>query len=404
MRFQEYIKKHAILLLFLLIVCICLGIVLGCIYAPTIFYDQWIWKYYWGPVVSDAAGHTVTYHGVSAKEGYTLVSEITYGGILICALYGIYRLLKKLDICIDWRFCLALMPYILFGPVTRVLEDTEYFTEPTVFWFISPLIYLQIAGYTLCFVFLGWYLQKNAAQQPLRTVLDVGFVFLFINILYSILWTLDVRYGVFLIHPLFFVFSSFVAFLPILLYFYTKKPITVNTVVFSGGLLFLLPAVYLILLWVSGEPWSATAGIHVHVFLFIVFLVSVITAAVYGVAQIFRGKTWSEPYRKPLNLAMLVGHLVDGITTYVSIYDPLQMIALGYGEKHPASNFLMELWPPLFPVVKCFLILTVIYLFDVQYKDELQHHYTLVNLLKIGILILGFSPGVRGLVRVTLGV
>ena len=50
------------------------------------------------------------------------------------------------------------------------------------------------------------------------------------------------------------------------------------------------------------------------------------------------------------------------------------------------------------------LIIFVIYMFDVLYKDELKDHLTLVNLIKIGILILGFSPGVRDLIRVTIGV
>ena len=79
-------------------------ILIGYLLAPTLVYDQWIWKYYWGPVVADAAGHSVSYHGVTANEGYTILSEITYGVILVCALYGLYTLLKKLDMKIDWYF------------------------------------------------------------------------------------------------------------------------------------------------------------------------------------------------------------------------------------------------------------------------------------------------------------
>jgi uncharacterized membrane protein len=96
--------------------------------------------------------------------------------------------------------------------------------------------------------------------------------------------------------------------------------------------------------------------------------------------------------------------LVDGITSYISIYDPLKMGLIGYEEKHPASNSLMVLWPPLFPIMKFILIIAVIYVFDVLYKKELKNYMTLVNLLKIGILILGLSPGLRDLLRVTMGV
>jgi len=58
----------------------------------------------------------------------------------------------------------------------------------------------------------------------------------------------------------------------------------------------------------------------------------------------------------------------------------------------------------LFPILKFVLIIVVIYVFDVLYKEELKDHLTLVNLLKICIIILGFSPGLRDLLRVTMGV
>ena len=94
---------------------------------------------------------------------------------------------------------------------------------------------------------------------------------------------------------------------------------------------------------------------------------------------------------------------MDGITSYISIKDPLTM-GLHYSEKHPASNFLLEIWGPLFPIVKFLLIIFVIYVFDILYKEELKNYATFVNLLKIAILILGFSPGLRDLLRVTMGV
>jgi uncharacterized membrane protein len=46
----------------------------------------------------------------------------------------------------------------------------------------------------------------------------------------------------------------------------------------------------------------------------------------------------------------------------------------------------------------------VIYVFDVLYKKELGRYSRLANLLKIGIFILGVSPGLRDLLRVTMGV
>ena len=323
------------------------AIIVGYIAAPSLVYDQWIWKYYWGPVVADATPNsiTATYNGIPAEEGYTLLSEITYGIILIAALFLIYKLLKKLDIPIDWRFCLALMPYILFGPITRTLEDTNYFNEPFVYWFISPLIYLQIAAYALLFLLLGYYLEQK----------------------------------------------------------YNKSRLTVNTVVFLGGVILLLPSLYLIARWILGDQWSASAGVRFDVFAIVIGLVAFIVGLVYLATYFYRHKESISVYRNPLNLAMLAGHLIDGLTSYISIKDPFLM-GLSYSEKHPASNFLLEIWGPLFPIAKFALIIVVIYVFDILYKEELKDHLTLVNLLKIGILILGFSPGLRDLLRVTMGV
>ncbi|KYK23067.1 hypothetical protein AYK25_06810 [Thermoplasmatales archaeon SM1-50] len=387
--------------------CILFGsltiIVIGYLLAPTVIYDQWIWKYYWGPVVADAAGHTVSHNGVIAQEGYTLVSEITYGIILICALYGLYKLLKKLEIRIDWYFCLALFPYILFGPVTRVLEDTNYFSDPFVYWFISPLIYVQTAFYVLIFLFLGYYLQKKAFS-PKKTLLILLFIFLLIDSVYSILWVLGFDYGASIIEPWFFCILSFFAFLPLFYRFLKKQTMKINTIIFSGGLIVALPCFFLIGRWMVGDQWSISTGTYANVFWLIIGLISIIIGIVFLIAWVYRKHESVAVYKHPLNLSMLGGHLIDGITSYVSIYDPLRMGLPTYIEKHPASNTLMDIWPPLFPLVKFLLIILVIFVFDVFYKKELERYPRLINLLKIGIFILGVSPGLRDLLRVTMGV
>ena len=378
-------------------------ILIGYLLAPTLVYDQWIWKHYWGPVVADASGHSVSYHGVAANEGYTILSELTYGVILVCALYGLYTLLKKLDIKIDWHFCLALLPYILFGPVTRVLEDTNYFYEPAVYWFISPLIYFQTTLYVLIFLFLGYYLQKKAYTRR-KTLSILLSIFGLIDIFYTIIWALGIQYGASIIEPGVFYILSILAFLPLLYRLIQKQMMTVNTVIFSGGLLVVLPCIFLIGRWITGDQWSQAYGTYLNVFLLVIGLVALIILLVYLIAWIYRKHDTIRVYKEPLNLSILAGHLIDGITSYVSIYDPLSMGLPSYIEKHPASNTLMELWPPLFPVVKFLLIITVIYIFDIAYKKELVKYSRLVNLLKIGIFILGVSPGLRDLLRVTIGV
>ena len=336
-------KQHTLLMTILLIILI--TIVVGVILFPTLFYDNWMWKYYWGPVVADSQGGTAVFNGVEVHEGYTMISEITYGIIVAVALYLIYKLLKKLKITVDWRFALALMPYIIFGPTSRVLEDTGYFQPPVVYWFISPLIYLQIAVYAIVFLLLGHYLEKN----------------------------------------------------------YKSLKLSVNKVVFLGGLIFLIPSFALITSWILGNQWNETTGVRFDVFLIVIGLTFLIVSLVYLLAHFCKKRKELIAYKNPLNLTMLAGHLIDGLTSYISIKDPFSM-GLYYSEKHPASNFLLETWGPLFPIIKFLLIIFVIYVFDILYRDELKEYATLVNLLKIGILILGFSPGLRDLLRVTMGV
>jgi uncharacterized membrane protein len=403
MKFPHFTARQRTILPLVIFLGILACIIIGYLLAPTLVYDQWIWKYYWGPVVADATGHSVSYHGVVAQEGYTLISELTYGIILVCALFGLYKLLKKLDIRIDWYFCLALLPYILFGPVTRVLEDTNFFVEPYVFWFISPLIYFQTTFFVLIFLILGYFLKKKVVS-PRKTLILLLLVFVLFDGFYTVLWALGFDFGVTTIEPVFFYGLSFLAYLPFLYRFLRKQTITINTVVFSGGLLVVLPCFFLIGRWILGDQWSQAYGTYVNVLLLVIGLVSLIVSAVYLVAWKNRKSERFAMYTHPLNLSMIAGHLIDGITSYVSIYDPLQMGLPSYIEKHPASNSLMEAWPPLFPIVKFLLIILVIYVFDILYKKELERYSRFVNLLKIGIFILGISPGLRDLLRVTMGV
>jgi uncharacterized membrane protein len=192
--------------------------------------------------------------------------------------------------------------------------------------------------------------------------------------------------------------------MPLIYTYFKQKTINVNTTLFSGGLLFLLPSLYLTARWILGEQWSFSQGVRFDVFILIFGLVASITAAVYFISRKYKDNEKFAVYKNPLNLSMLAGHMIDGITSYVSIYDPLKMGLPLYMEKHPASNSLMEIWPPLFPIVKFILIIGVIYIFDVLYKEELRGYRAFANLLKIGILILGLSPGLRDLLRVTMGV
>ncbi|MFH1013237.1 MAG: DUF63 family protein [Thermoplasmatota archaeon] len=321
-------------------------LIIGCLLLPDLFYDQFIWKYFWGPIVEDATNQHVIYHGVVPAEKFTLVSELIYGIFVIVAVYGLYRLLERWQIRAGFSFLLAALPYIIYGSVARVLEDAQLFTEPLVFWFVTPLIYFQGLFLALLFLVLGHVLEKKQIHR----------------------W------------------------------------VTTKRVLFIGGLMCLFPFLYYVAVWMCGYPWSVTAGVRFDVFLLVCGLVFACVLPVYLIGRTWRNRLSFSVYANPLNLSMLLGHMLDGISSYISIYDPLQMGLPSYVEKHPASDFLMQVYPPLFPLVKFMLIIVVIYVFDVLYKEDLQKHPQLANLLKIGIFLLGFAPGLRDLLRVGMGV
>ena len=166
-------------------------LILGSIFIPSIFYDQFIWRYFWGPIVSDSLGYNVYHNGIKAEEKFTLISEFIYGLLIVIALYVLYKLLKKWNVSVDWFFCLSIMPYIIAGSLTRVLEDAEFFIEPYVYFFVTPLIYFQILFLFLIFLTIGHYIQAKYKNNifNLNSILFLGGMFFLIPFLFfTIQW------------------------------------------------------------------------------------------------------------------------------------------------------------------------------------------------------------------------
>ena len=402
---KKFMEKNKYKIILFTLISIVLIISLGLTFAPRLFYDQWIWKHYVGPLVADAVGHNVEHNGVVANEGYTLLSEITYGIILVLALYFIYKLLKKLDVKIDGYFCIALLPYILFGPVSRVLEDSNFFKIPIAYLFISPLIYFLIGLYTIFILILGKYMEKRFSRGKsfLNAVFPFILVLLIINGSYAVLWMNKSIFFSYDLNPIVLWFSSGLALLLIYFKFVKIGKIDFNYVLFSGGLLLILPSAYLIGLWIYGYRWNFSHGTYLNVLLVVVSFSLLITLLVYIFSYLTKKKNL-KPYRDPVNLLMIFGHMLDGLTSWFSLKDPLGLGLPLYGEKHPIPNLLMSIWGPLYPITKFILIVMIIYLIDVYYKDEFKKAPLVAGLLKICIIILGFAPGTRDILRVVMGV
>jgi uncharacterized membrane protein len=145
---------------------------IGSLVFPKQVYDQFIWRYYWGPVAADGngaecavrEGGEVTYYsqdaqcaaasGVVAEPGYTVVSTVSYALLLVLLLAGVYFLIERLEIEAKVAALYALFPWVLFGGALRTVEDAsvamlEATGDPALPFpwtaaIISPFIYVTV--------------------------------------------------------------------------------------------------------------------------------------------------------------------------------------------------------------------------------------------------------------------
>jgi len=153
------------------------ALVAGSLALPRLVYDRFVWRYFWGPVYSDANNARCAVRsaegvrlygsdaacraadGVAAYTGYTTVSTVGYMVVLLFMILGVLLLLNRLGVGEDRRLVFALVPFMLFGGALRVVEDVTdaaiaadvepVLTYPVNTLFISPVIYVTVFLVTL---------------------------------------------------------------------------------------------------------------------------------------------------------------------------------------------------------------------------------------------------------------
>jgi len=372
--------------------CIAAAFTAALLLAPGVVYDQFIWKYFVGPVVADAAGEPVSYHGVEASPGYTLLSELVYGLLLLVAFYGMYRVLRRLNITVDAAFIGAATPYVVLGATLRTLEDSGLFQEPFSYLYISPVIYIQVGVYVALGLLVGILAGRTTKAKGRRLFAAALAVLVAAFTVASVLLADWTAAGV--PPPL------LAGFALLAMACYLLLPHRVTSGLFSMGLFFLLPSLYLIGSWVLGDRWSSYSQVNMAIVPLVVALAVGITGLVYMMS---RWRQWT-PGTDAVNLSLVFGHMVDGWVSYLAVVDPLDM-GISYGEKHPLPLYLMEHAGGItYPLAKLALILAIVYGLDVYLHDELHDRPTLSGLIKFFVLVLGLSPGLRDLLRIIMGI
>ncbi len=345
--------------------------ILALIIFPHEVYDNFIWKYFVGPVVADATGKPVQHNGVWAYEGYSPVSEIIYGIFLVIFIYLTHLLFERKGIEVNLKFILFSTPFILYGSTARVMEDAAIIPKPLAYFFISPVIYIQIG--TL-FVFSLLYGIHFRGLKKFVILMAMA------NILYTIIFFLFLSSPA--IHPLIFLLLSLIS-----IWIYKRQGNDYLSSMFSMGFLCLSSSLLSLLLFLLKNGHLFYAILLSPLLAFLVSLLMYAGGIKFNIALL----------KDKINSLLIFGHMLDGITTYFAIVNPFSW-NITYGEKHPLPDFLMKNFYGIgYPILKLLVILGVIYVVD-DLKENLK------NTIKFFILFLGLSPGMRDLLRILLGV
>lgn len=403
-----------------------LALVLGLVLAPELFYDRFLWKHIVGPVVADArnAGGTATHNGVVAASGYTLVSEAVYGILLVVLLYTIYvHLLRRYEITTKVGFLVALLPLVVVGPLTRALEDAGAFMtapgqpSPVAYAFISPWIYFHVAAYAVSFLLLGvavTRLARGADFDPDASVQSRGWTLAVAPVALALATIVSAYAGLSYLladtlqavaHPGWILAAAVLALGAYGAGLRRWGP-SPHLVTFVLGLPLPVPALVLVVRWVTGDRWADFRGsLFPEVFWATLLLSLLVVGVLYAAARFLEDDSPAlAPYTSGFNQSLVFAHMFDGWSTYLAIGDPFGWGIAGYGEKHPVSDFFLGFADGLgFPIVKFLMIVLIIHLLDSEatYEDEAEEN--LVGLVKFAIFILGFAPGLRDVTRVVMG-
>ena len=78
---------------------------------------------------------------VLEDQPYNIYLTITCAILLLVTLYLLYRWARANNIRVDTQLILASMPFVIFGGVLRVVEDTGFIPEQWWGLFVTPPIF-----------------------------------------------------------------------------------------------------------------------------------------------------------------------------------------------------------------------------------------------------------------------
>ncbi len=294
--------------------------------------------------------------------GFNILDTLVYGAILILGVIGVYKLLKFLDIQIDRKFFVALLPFIFFASLTRAFRDYIYTGITSGVLVSTPTNFYTDLSVNFQTVY-------STSLVHIKSILPVPGIPEF----YSSVVTWFVTPGSYLI-------TAGIAFVIFLI---------------SVGLQKKLKIVYWKPMFVLGLIVLSMTIVTPIAQIFPLFQVLAIAVPLTGLFLLISWALKKSKWQKPKEIvnyfstAILSVHLLDAAATSVAIN------FYGFGEQHVVGGSLFSNLGGFYGAIGFFISkIVVVYLAVWLFKKDVQDP-RLRNFLLVIILILGLAPALR---------
>lgn len=127
-------------------------------------------------------GVTTFFSTYFSLNQWNFVNTLGYALLTLFVLYLLYKGLDRIEVNFDFKFFLALLPFVLLGSGLRALVDHGYVFKS--FWTVTPGIYFIISGSFLFTYLICFFLGKRYNFEEWKVCASIGFVlFLLVFIL-----------------------------------------------------------------------------------------------------------------------------------------------------------------------------------------------------------------------------
>lgn len=243
-----------------------------------VFFDNFIDEYVWRPIVEDS--------------GYNVVNTLLLMVVLGFVLGWIYRVVAELKERVDVGMTLAVVPYLVWGSMFRVLEDSDLFGpfnedlaraglkggsscapavggtflhQCTGVFLITPEIYVEVTLLAAFFLWLGHQARRLAHRKGLAWGLRLHAAAIAVLVIGLLaLWAAAPSFLRLAPNPFVSILAGLVAFA--LIRWRARRTFSLNprVAMFAYATIPLLLGAWYILVWMTGgrRGWAPQEGVH----------------------------------------------------------------------------------------------------------------------------------------------